>query len=330
VRKGGLLKRIWSTGALLAAALAIAAPLDAAAQAYPNHAVTLVVPFATGGPTDLSGRLVAKVLSQHLGVPVVVENRPGVGGSLGATQVSKAAPDGYTLLWGSASTLAVGPAVMPNIQYDAVKSFEHISLIARQPHFLVGQPGLAKDLKGLVALAKSKPGKLSYGSAGNGSVTHLTAEHFKSVFGVDVLHVPYKGGGPALNDLLGGQIQMVFDSASILLPHIQAGKLRAFAVTGKRRDPVLPDVPTVAEALGTEFEAYSFFGLVAPKGTPASATNRLAAELRKVVADEEVRQTMTKLGFEVMGTDPEEFRRFITEEVGKWSKVAKEKSISVK
>ena len=314
----------------LGAALVVAAPLTVVAQSYPNKPVTLIVPFATGGPTDLSGRLVGKVLSTHLGVPVVIENRPGVGGLLGATLVSKAAPDGYTLLWGSASTLAVGPAVREKIDYDAVKSFEHISLVARQPHFLVAQTNLAKDLKGLVALAKSKPGQLSYGSAGNGSVTHLTGEHFKGTFGIDVLHVPYKGGGPALNDLLGGQIHMVFDSAAILLPHVQSGKLQAFAVTGDKRDTVMPDVPTVKEALGVDFEAYSFFGLVAPKGTPAQATNRLATELRKVVADPEVRRTMEKLGFEVMGTSPEEFRRFITQEVGKWTKVAKEGSISVK
>ena len=308
--------------------LAIATPLYAQLK-YPARPVTLVVPFATGGPTDLSARLVGKVLSTHLGVPVVVENKPGVGGTLGATFVAKAAPDGYTLLWGSASTLAVAPAVMPKVQYDAVKSFSHVSMVARQPEFLVGRPDLARDLKELVALAKSKPGQLSYGSAGNGSVTHLTGEYFKATMGIDILHVPYKGGGPALNDLLGGQIHMVFESISTLMPHIQAGKLKPFAVTSNKRDPLMPDVPTVGEALGVEFEAYSFFGLVAPHGTPADVTGRLATELRKVVADEEVRQTMVKLGFEVVGSTPEEFRKFVATEVGKWSQVAKAKNIVI-
>jgi tripartite-type tricarboxylate transporter receptor subunit TctC len=310
--------------------LAIAMPLAANAQSYPTRAVTLVVPFATGGPTDLSARLVGKVLSQHLGQPVIIENKPGVGGSLGATLVSKAAPDGYTLLWGSASTLAVAPAIMPDLQYDALKSFEHVSLVARQPEFLAIRPDLAADLKALVAEAKRNPGKLTFGSAGNGSITHLTGEYFKAALGIDILHVPYKGGGPALNDLLGGQINMVFESISTLLPHVQAGKLKVVGVTSNRRDPVMPDVPTFAEALGVEFEAYSFFGLVAPRGTPANATNRLAQEVRKVVADEEVRQTMVRLGFEVMGTSPEEFRKFIASEVGKWTKVAKAKNITIK
>lgn len=315
---------------LVVLAAAFAMPLAAGAQSYPTRAVTLVVPFPTGGPTDLSGRLIGKVLSTHLGQPVIIENKAGVGGTLGATYVTKAAPDGYTLLWGSASTLAVAPAVMPSIQYDAIKSFEHVSLVARQPEFLVAQPHLAKDLKELVAMAKSKPGQLSYGSAGNGSVTHLTGELFAATLGVDLLHVPYKGGGPALNDLLGGRIHMVFDSISTLGPHIQAGKLKAFAVTSNKRDPLMPDVPTVGEALGVELEAYSFFGLVAPQGTPANVTNRLAQELRKVVADQEVRDTMVKFGFEVMGTSPEEFRKFVTSEVGKWSKVAKAKNITLK
>jgi tripartite-type tricarboxylate transporter receptor subunit TctC len=310
--------------------LALAAVSAAAgAQSYPTRPVTLVVPFSTGGPTDLSARLVGKVLSTHLGVPVIIENKAGVGGTLGATLVAKSAPDGYTLLWGSASTLAVAPAVMPAVQYDAVKSFEHVSLVARQPEFLVGRPDLAPDLKALVALAKSKPGALSYGSAGNGSVTHLTGEYFKATMGIDILHIPYKGGGPALNDLLGGQIHMVFESISTLMPHIQAGKLRPFAVTSNKRDPLMPDVPTVAEALGVEFEAYSFFGLVAPQGTPAAVTNRLASELRKVAADQEVRQTMVKLGFEVVGSTPGEFRKFVASEVGKWSQVAKAKNIVV-
>ena len=316
--------RVWGCLALAAVSAA------AGAQSYPTRPVTLVVPFSTGGPTDLSARLVGKVLSTHLGVPVIIENKAGVGGTLGATLVAKSAPDGYTLLWGSASTLAVAPAVMPAVQYDAVKSFEHVSLVARQPEFLVGRPDLAPDLKALVALAKSKPGALSYGSAGNGSVTHLTGEYFKATMGIDILHIPYKGGGPALNDLLGGQIHMVlFESISTLMPHIQAGKLRPFAVTSNKRDPLMPDVPTVAEALGVEFEAYSFFGLVAPQGTPVAVTNRLAGELRKVAADPDVRQTMVKLGFEVVGSTPEEFRKFVASEVGKWSQVAKAKNIVV-
>jgi tripartite-type tricarboxylate transporter receptor subunit TctC len=299
------------------------------AQTYPAKAVTLVVPFPAGGPTDASARIIGKGLAGQLGQPVVIENRPGAGGTVGSISVAKAPPDGYTLLWGSASTLGVAPALYPQLAYDPLKSFAHISFVSRSPHLLVGRAGLpARNLRELVAAAKAKPGVFTYGSAGNGSATHLTGELFKSTLDLNLVHVPYKGGGPALNDLLGGQIDMVFDAIPTLLPHVRSGKLTAFAITGKKRDPLLPDVPTVSESLGVDFDAYSWFGLVSPAGTPAPIVQRLSREVETVLRDKDVREQLGNTGFEVVGSSPEQFRDIISAEVRKWTAVVKAARIS--
>jgi tripartite-type tricarboxylate transporter receptor subunit TctC len=310
--------------ARLCAIACLAFTASTQAQNYPVKPVTLVVPFPAGGPTDASARIIGKGLSGLLGQSVVIENRPGAGGTVGSLSVAKAAPDGYTLLWGSASTLGVAPAIYPQLAYDPLKSFAHISFVSRSPHLLVGRSGLpTRNIRELVAAAKAKPGTFTYGSAGNGSATHLTGELFKSTLGIDLVHVPYKGGGPALNDLLGGQIDLVFDAIPTLLPHVKSGKLVAFAITGKKRDPLLADVPTVAESLGVDFDAYSWFGLVAPAGTSTQITQRLSRDVETVLRDKEVRDQLGNTGFEVVGTSPEQFRDIIAAEVKKWTAVVK-------
>ena len=326
-------KPTWrSFASLCAIACAIGASFVPAAfaQGYPSKPVTLVVPFPAGGPTDASARIIGKGLAGLLGQSVVIENRPGAGGTVGSIYVARAAPDGYTLLWGGASTLAVAPALYPQLAYDPLKSFTHISFVSRSPHLLVGRAGLpARNLGELVAAVKAKPGAFTYGSAGNGSATHLTGELFKSTLGVNLVHVPYKGGGPALNDLLGGQIDMVFDAIPTLLPHVRTGKLTAFAITGKKRDALLVDVPTVAESLGVDFDAYSWFGLVSPAGTPAPIAQRLSRDVASVLREKEVRDQLGNSGFEVVGTSPEQFRDIISAEIGKWTAVVKSARISV-
>ena len=258
-----------------------------------------------------------------------MENRPGAGGTVGSAYAAKAAPDGYTLLWGGASTLAVAPALFPQLAYDPLKSFAHISFVSRSPHLLVGRTTLVpRTLRDLVTAAKAKPGGLNYGSAGNGSATHLTGELFKSTLGVDLVHIPYKGGGPALNDLLGGQIDLVFDAIPTLLPHIKSGRISAYAITGRKRDPLLPDVPTVTEALGVDFDAYSWFGLVAPAGTPAAITQRLSKDVEAILREKDVREQLGNSGFEVVGTTPEQFRDIISAELKKWTAVVKAARIS--
>ena len=285
------------------------------AQTYPTKPVTLVVPFPAGGPTDASARIIGKGLAGLLGQAVVIANRPGAGGTVGSIYVAKAPPDGYTLLWGGASTLAVAPALYPQLAYDPLKSFTHISFVSRSPHLLVARAGLpVRNLRELVAAVKAKPGAFTYGSAGNGSATHLTGELFKSTLDINLVHVPYKGGGPALNDLLGGQIDMVFDAIPTLLPHVRSGKLTAFAITGKKRDALLADVPTVAESLGVDFDAYSWFGLVSPAGTPAEIAQRLSRDVGAVLREKEVREQLGNSGFEVVGTTPEQFRDIIAAE----------------
>jgi tripartite-type tricarboxylate transporter receptor subunit TctC len=319
-------------GAFVLAAAAVAGallPAAANAQAYPSRPITLIVPFPPGGPTDASARIVAKGLGMRLNEQIVVDNRAGAGGTVAPATVARAAPDGYTLLWAGTSSLAMGPALYGKLGYDPIKSFTPISLVVRSPHLLVGRADLpARDIKELVALAKSEPGKLTFGSAGAGSSTHLTGELFKSTFGVNLLHVGYKGGAPAVTDLLGKQIDMLFDAVPPLAPHVKAGALKAYAVTGTKRSPLLPDVPTVTEMLGKDFDAYSWFGLVAPAGTPPEVVGKLTVELRAALADKSVREQLEVVGFEVLGTSPEVYAKTIASELGRWTRVVKTAGIT--
>ena len=294
------------------------------AQSYPSKPIHLIVPFPPGGPTDIVGRLVAQKISEGIGQPVVVENRPGAGGTVGSSAAAKAAPDGYTLLYGSTSTLAIAPSLYRNIAYDPRKAFAPISLVSSGPILItVNEKVPARTLKEFIDLAKKQPGKLSYSSGGNGTPPHLAGELFKVIAGVDLLHVPYKGGGPAITDLAGGQVQAVFEGQVALMPHLQSGRARALAITGPKRSPALPDVPTVAEAGLPKYDANFWSGVVAPAGTPADTITRLNGVLVKALATPEVRDTLTKQGLEPAGNTPQQFAAHIAAEVEKWAAVVK-------
>jgi tripartite-type tricarboxylate transporter receptor subunit TctC len=323
-------RRLLRLAAAAALALGALASPAAHAQAWPAKPIHLVVPFAPGGPTDASARIVAKSLETRLGQPVIVDNRAGAGGTVGPVSVMRAPADGYTLLWAGTSSMAMGPALYRNLAYDPVKSFTPISMVVRSPELLVGRADLPPNsLKDLLRLAKSEPGKLTFGSAGAGSSTHLAGELFKSTFGIDLVHVGYKGGAPALTDLLGKQIDLEFDTVPTLAPHVKSGALKAYAITGFKRSPLLPDVPTVQEATGVDFDAYSWFGLAAPVGTPPEVVQRLAAELRVALSDKETHDGLVGAGFEVMGTSGEAFGEAIASELKKWTAVVQKNNITV-
>jgi tripartite-type tricarboxylate transporter receptor subunit TctC len=266
---------------------------------------------------------VAQKLAEGIGQPVVVENRPGAGGTVGSTAVARAPADGYTLLYGS-TTLAIAPSLYRDLAYDPRTAFAPISLVSRGPIIAAVNAQLpAKTLKDFIALAKSSPGRINYGSAGSGTPPHLAAELFKTVAGVDLVHVPYKGGGPAVSDLAGGQVQVTFEGLPTLLPHIKSGKVRALAITGAKRDPALPEVPTFAEAGLPGYDANFWNGLVAPAGTPAEVISRLNSVLVQALATPEVHAALVRLGLEAAGTTPQQFGDFIAAEIDKWARVVK-------
>lgn len=305
----------------LATLCLLAAPW-ALAQTYPVKPVKIVVPFPPGGPTDIVGRFVATKLSEALGQPFVVDNRAGAGGTIGSEIVSQAAADGYTLLYGSTSTLAMAPSLYRKLAYDPRKSFAPISLVSSGPLLIAVNAAVpATTLAQLIAMAKDKPGSLNYGSAGNATPPHLAAELFKSLAGVNLVHVPYKGGGPALQAVVAGEVQVFFEGMVSLLPQIKAGRLRALAITGTARDPALPDVPTVAEAGLPAFQVTFWSGLVAPAGTPPEVLATLNSALRQALAGNDARATLTRLGLEPAGSTPAEFARFIETEIARWERV---------
>lgn len=307
---------------LALAPLALAQP--AFGQAYPSKPVKLIVPFPPGGPTDIVGRMVAQKLSDGLGQSVIVENRPGAGGTVGSAAAAKSEPDGYTLLYGSTSTLAIAPSLYRNAPYEPLKAFAPVSLVSRGPILVaVNAEVPARTLKEFIDLAKKSPGKYSYGSAGSGTPPHLAGELFKSLAGVNLLHVPYKGGAPAINDLVGGQVQAIFEGQVALMPHIKSGKVRALAISSEKRNPALPDVPTAAEAGLPQYDAHFWSGLVAPAGTPPDVIKRLNAVLVKALAAPDMREALGRQGLESFGNTPEEFRKYIASEIERWSAVIK-------
>ena len=305
-------------------ALLVLGAQAAFAQGYPTKPIHLIVPFPPGGPTDIVGRLVGQKLAAGLGQPVIVENRPGAGGTVGSTAAAKVPADGYTLLYGSTSTLAIAPALYRDLAYDPRSAFAPISLVSRGAIVAAVNAELpAHTLQEFIALAKQSPGKLSYASAGSGTPPHLAAELFKSIAGVDLLHVPYKGGAPAINDLIGGQVQAIFEGQVVLLPHIKSGRVRALAITGMKRDPLLPDVPTFAEAGLPRYDAYFWSGLVAPAGTPAEVIAKLNSVLVLALNVPDARDALLRQGLEPAGTTPQQFAAFIASEVERWGQVAK-------
>lgn len=297
---------------------------SAVAQAYPNKAVKFIIPYAVGGSTDQTGRLVAQSLSVRLGQPVVVENRAGAGGSVGHDLVAKSPADGYTLLFSAAGPLAVTPHTYSKLGYDPVKGFEPITLIATQPLLLVVNPALkVNTVADLIRDAQSRPGKLSYGSFGNGSAAHLAGEYFKTLAKVDMVHVPYKGSGPALVDLVGGQIDLMFDVFSTAAPLAKSGKLRPIAITSSERSPQFPDVPTMQQAGVTGFEAGTWFGVLAPAGTPRPLIEQLSKALNSVLEEKGLRETLAAQGALVQGGTPAQFNLFFLSEYDKWGKIVK-------
>jgi len=297
----------------------------ALAQGYPSKPIHLIVPFPPGGPTDIVGRLVGQKITEGLGQPVIVENRAGAGGTVGSSAAAKAPADGYTLLYGSTSTLAIAPALYRNLAYDPRSAFAPISLVSRGAIIAaVNAQVPARTLQEFIALAKRSPGKLSYASAGSGTPPHLAAELFKSIAGVDLLHVPYKGGAPAINDLVGGQVQAIFEGEVVLLPHIKSGRVRALAITGTKRAAELPDVPTFAEAGLPKYDAYFWSGLVAPAGTPEQIVGKLNGVLVQALNAPDSRDSLTRQGLEPAPTTPTQFATFIASEVERWGRVAKD------
>ena len=308
-------------GALLLACL----PLSLAAQgAYPNKPIRMIVPYPPGGPTDVLGRIVAQKLSESLGQQVVVENRPGASGMIGSEIVAKAAPDGYTLLT-NASIHVINPSLYPKMNFDALRDFAPVSLIAQVPLILVVNPALpAKSVTELIALGKAQPNLLNFGSSGNAAAPHLAGESFKIATGVQMQHVPYKGSAPALTDLIGGQVQLIFDSMPSAMPHVKSGKIRALAVTTAKRSPTVPDLPTVAESGVPGFDISTWYGVWAPAGTPKDIVNKVAGEMAKALQQPAVRERLAALGAEPVGNTPEEFAAYCQSELAKWSKIVKE------
>lgn len=316
----------------LLGALLLAAALPAAwAQGYPDKPVKLLVPYPPGGATDVIGRVLAQRLGTALGQQFVVDNRAGAGGSLGAGVVAKSPADGYTLLMGALTSHSINAALNPaSVPYDINKSFAPVSIVGTVPLVFVVNPEVkAKSLAELIALAKANPGKLAFASAGNGSPQHLATEMFKRMAGVEVLHVPYKGSGPAMTDLIGGQVQAMIETAPAAQGHVKAGKLRALATTTTQAVPSLPGVPTTAAAGLPGFEVSSMFGIAAPAGTPEAVITRLNAALKTILADPEVQAQLLAQGALATHTTPAEAARAIQAEFAKWDKVIKEGGIKV-
>ncbi|WP_459618256.1 Bug family tripartite tricarboxylate transporter substrate binding protein [Bordetella sp. 2513F-2] len=315
---------------LLALAASIAIPAAQAAQAgYPERPVRLVVPYPPGGATDVIGRVLAEQLGAELGQAVVVENRAGAAGNIGADQVAKAQPDGYTLLMGALTSHAINAVLYEGrVSYDIERSFAPVSIVGTVPLVFVVHPSVqARTLQEFIALAKSRPGHITMASAGNGSPQHLAAERFKHVAGVEVLHVPYKGSGPAMTDLMGGQVLGMIETVPAAQANIKAGKLRALAVTAGERAAALPDVPTAAEAGLPDFEVSSMFGIVAPAGTPAPVIDRLNGALQRILARPEVKQALLNQGAVATWTTPADAAARIRTERRNWAEVVREAGI---
>jgi len=304
-------------------ALALTA-LVAYAQAYPSRPVKLVVPFAPGGSADLVGRLLAQHLSDALGQPVVVENKGGASGMIGNEYVAKSAPDGYTLTVGTLGPFAVNASLYEKQPYDHIHDFAPITLTGLSSHILVAHPSVpVHDVNELIALAKAKPGQLTFASSGTGNATHLTFELFKARAGIDIVHVPYKGGGPAMADLVGGQVLFSFASMASAVPFVRSGRLRAIAVSGTERSPLFPDVPTVAQSGLPGFASEDWQGILAPAKTPPEIVGKLNGEIARILALPEVKARLAAAGFDAKTSTPEWFAQFIQAETVKWAKLLK-------
>jgi tripartite-type tricarboxylate transporter receptor subunit TctC len=313
----------WTIAALLSSSVAWAQP-------YPVKPIRLVAPSTPGDAPDVIARLIADKLSPVLGQQVVVENRPGAGGVVGSDYVAKALPDGYTLIMGNAGSHGINAAVYSKLPYDIQKDFAPVSQVAVAPNVMVINPSLpANSVSEFIAYAKANPGKLSYASGGNGSSAHMSMELFKSMSGIDIQHVPYKGSSPALTDVVSGQVVAFIGNMPPTVPLIKAGKLKALAVTTKSRSALMPELPTITEAGLPGFETVAWFGVLAPAGTPPEIVNRLSAEIAKIAKSPEMREKLVAMGAEPVGSTPDEFKAVIDRDIAKWKPLAQKVGIKI-
>ncbi|HEV7799569.1 MAG TPA: tripartite tricarboxylate transporter substrate binding protein [Burkholderiales bacterium] len=320
-----MIRRRTTASSLAAAAvyLMIAAPIPA--QDYPVKPVRFVIAFSPGGPSDILTRLIGSKLAESLGQPFIFDNRPGAGGNVAGEIVAKSPADGYTLLMGNNSILATNASLYKNMSFDPVKDLAPVALLASQPNILVVHPSVpVKSVKELIAFAKAHPGQLNYASSGSGAAAHLAAELFKSMAGVSMVHIPYKGASPALVDMLAGQCQVMFATALSVQPYLQSNRLRPLAVSTAKRSRMMPQLPTVAEAGVPGFEATTWHGIVSTGGTPAAIINKLNAEINRILKLPDVNSTLTRQGAEVLGGTSQEFAAYVKAEIPKWTKVVKE------
>ena len=306
---------------LISAALA---PSDAAAQSYPSRPIRLIVPFTPGGTTDILARTVGQKMTEALGAQVIIDNRPGAAGSIGAEIAAKAKPDGYTLLMGHIGTLAVNPALYARLPYDPIRDFAPITLVALVPNILVVHPSLpVKSVKELIALAKSRPGELKYGSTGAGGTPYLAVEYFKLMAGVDIVEIPYKGAAPLAIDLIAGEISLTITGIPAVLPHVKSGRLKALAVSSSKRSAAVPELPTISEAGLRGYEATAWYGVMAPAGTAREILAKLSSVIVSGIKQPDVADRLTAEGAEPGGSTPEQFQAFIKAEIARWAKVIK-------
>ncbi len=315
-------------GSFSAALLCVATV--AGAQSYPHKAVRIIVPFAAGGGTDLVARTLAPRLTESLSQPFVVENRGGAGGVIGAEMVARSAPDGYTLVMGTPGSMTINPNLTAKLPYDPLRDFAPISLATISPFVLTVHPSLpVKNLKEFIAFAKTQPGRLNYGTSGNGSVSHLSTEYLKVLTGIDLVHVPYKGSSLALTDTLAGQLQVLFDNLPVVQPHLKSGKLRLMGVGTQQRSALIPQASTIAESGVPGFEASTAFGVLAPANTPAAVVNRLSQEIVRILQTPEIKARLASQGLEAVGSTPQQYDAHLRAELAKYARIVKSAGIKV-
>ena len=316
------------TGRALLFAVLAGVCAGAAAQEYPVKAIRFIAPNLPGGPTDILARLIGQKLAESFGQPVVIENRAGAGGNIGTEAAAKSPPDGYTLVTGNNATFGANVSLYKHLAFDPIKDFAPVALVATQPNILVVHPSLpVTSVRQLIVLAKARPGELNYAGSGMGAVAHLAAELFKSMAGVNIVHIPYKSAGPALIDVIAGQNQLMFATSLSVQPHIKSGKLRALAVTTAKRSRLMPELPTIAEAGVPGFEAMTWHGVLTTGGTPPAIVSKLSAEINRILQLPDVRERLGSLGAEIIGGTPREFAAHIKREIPKWAKVIKDAGV---
>jgi tripartite-type tricarboxylate transporter receptor subunit TctC len=321
-----LLKNFWHIAGAVFASFAV----STAHAAYPDKPIKIIVPFSPGGATDMLARTVGQKLTASWGQPVIIENRPGAGGNIGAEAGAKAAPDGYTLTLCAAGFMAVNPHIYPKLSYDSIKDFAPVTQLVNAPLLLVVHPSVpVNNFKEFVQLVKSQPGKITIGNGGTGTAQHLGGEYLDMTANMKSLHIPYKGSAPATSDLIGGQTQAMFDNMVTLIPHIKAGKLKPLAVTSLTRVAILPDVPTVSESGLAGFETGTWYGIVAPAGTPKDVVKKLQAEIARILATPDVNEKLVQQGLQPVGNTPEQFAKFIEAERIKAGKIVKAANIKI-